>query len=766
MTMRKPIILLSLLLMFFSSCRDDSFVDKFKRPDWLAGKVYTQLKTIPELTTFARCIELTGYDKILDVSGTYTVFAPSNDAFARFFQQHATYKKVEDIPMAELNNLVKYHIVQNPWSKSQLRSLDVNGWIDTLNIENNKPRGFKRETLLLEKDVKYGVKSENKFLSIVDTLASPWDRKAATDSRKYVPIFFKEYFDIYDLNSSDYEFYFQRPFEGANDIYYAGAKIIGNELFAENGFVYVIDRVVQPLDNAYEILNKTGNNSYSIYLDLLNAFPEFVYNETKTFDQPGAEQGLKVDSLFDLSYPELTFNINRERTKAPVGTVGLPSNVTIRFHHGLMAPTNAAFQQFINEYISGSANWGSLKETPRHIKRIIAKTYMCANPIYQTNIENGFLNGEADKVKLEKSTIVQKQFGSNCSFIGLNKAVVPRAFLSVTGPVYQQRGYSTAMYAIESAGLLPALKRENEHYLFFIESEANLKKDSSLFYDPVTFQFTAYQISGSSAQKFGFTKNDLRTLLLNHIGTAIPKGIARKEFIRNLGGNYLIIDNQKGEVTGTAPTTIGYNGAIPATDKKPKLISVNADNGLTYEINNWFSFTSSDIYSKITTNFPKFHKLLVQAGLAIEKEYRYSFLSESEFYTIFAPSDAAIDQYSTSSMTKEQLQRFLMLHFIQGHILFTDGNKSEGYYETTRVDEKSTQFTTLYTQVYVKPAPDVIQIPAKTGGNYLAIPESPLTNIIVSRTLGTGTEAVKNIVSNAVIHQIDKVLIYDQINTK
>jgi uncharacterized surface protein with fasciclin (FAS1) repeats len=391
---------------------------------------------------------------------------------------------------------------------------------------------------------------------------------------------------------------------------------------------------------------------------------------------------------------------------------------------------------------------------------------MCANPIYLTNIENGFLNGESDMVKLDKSTIVQKQFGSNCSFIGLNKAIIPRAFKSVTGPVYQQRGYSTAMYAIEKAGLLPALKRENQSYMLFIESDANLRLDSSLFYEPVAERFFAFQNSGSLSTRVNFTLNDIRVMLLNHIGTSLPQGLAKIEFIRNLGGTYIIVNNETKEMTGTALTTRGYNGGFPAANLKPRQISVNADNGNTYEIDNWFSFSAADIYSKISTTFPKFHKLLVTAGLANEKEYRYNFISESEYYTVLAPNDAAIDQFNAAALTKEQLQKFLMLHFIQGHLIFTDGNKPASYYETTRIDEKSTQFTTLYTQIYIQPEPDQISVRAKTGEVYLTIPESQKANIIASRTIGTGTEAVPNILSNAVIHEIDKVLIFDQVDTK
>ena len=179
MTKIKPLLMFGLLLLLLYSCKQEQ--DIYKRPDWLAGKVYTQVKSTPELSTFAQCIELTGYDQILDVSGSYTVFAPTDNAFKLYFETNPNYNSVEDIPEQVLEELVKYHIVQNPWSKDQLRTLDVYGWIDTLSVDNNKPRGFKRETLLLNDDRKYGIRSvkdgnESKFI-IVDTLNTNKSRR-------------------------------------------------------------------------------------------------------------------------------------------------------------------------------------------------------------------------------------------------------------------------------------------------------------------------------------------------------------------------------------------------------------------------------------------------------------------------------------------------------------------------------------------------------------------------------------------------------------
>jgi uncharacterized surface protein with fasciclin (FAS1) repeats len=225
------------------------------------------------------------------------------------------------------------------------------------------------------------------------------------------------------------------------------------------------------------------------------------------------------------------------------------------------------------------------------------------------------------------------------------------------------------------------------------------------------------------------------------------------------------VNNQTGEVSGIAPTTIGYKGLIHTT-VIPDQISTNADNGETFDIKNWFNFSAPTLFLKISSAYPNFHNLLKIAGLTKDKEYRYSFISENENYTVFVPNDAALAAYRYDTLTIDELRKFLMMHFVQGNMIFTDGNKPSDYYETTRVDEKSTAYTTVYTKIRINPGYDVINIPDKLGNNYLTINESAKTNIIAARNLGTGTEAYPIILSNAVIHEVDKVLLFNELDTK
>ena len=234
MVRRTLFLFLVTISLLFAGCKDDLKKNMFARPKWLAGKLYTQILSQPDLSTFASCLKLTGYDTIINVSGSYTVFAPNNDAFVLYFQTHTNYKSINDIPVSELTRIVKFHIVQNPWSVDQLRQLDVYGWIDSTDINNNLPRGFKRETILMENNKNFGIKQNlDRTLYIVDTSLTTWYRKQATDYRKFAPILYKEYFDIYKLSLSDYAFYFGRAFESPADLYFASGRLITKEILAE-----------------------------------------------------------------------------------------------------------------------------------------------------------------------------------------------------------------------------------------------------------------------------------------------------------------------------------------------------------------------------------------------------------------------------------------------------------------------------------------------------------------------------------------------------
>ena len=754
----KKILVYTLLAIMFLGCKKElDELEKYQAPDWLKGKLYTQVEAQEELTVFAEALRLVGMDTIINTSGLFTVFAPTDEAFDLYFQEHPEYNnRLENMALPDLRKLVNFHIVQNSWSKEQLSSLNLGGWIGK-DDEEVTQRAYKKETLYRSENTTYQVLQKDEEEYVITTHGSGQEKTVYTRSRKYAPVFFREYFETYDIPPSDYDFYFDRSYSGG--FYYAGGRVINeNEIPAENGYLYLVDRVVEPMPSVEEILqHQEDGNTYEAFLSLVYEFPQFTANLDATYEQAGAGEGQAVDTLYNLSFPELEFNIHSEMTD-PNQARALAS---IQYHNALFAPTDEAFEQFLNQYVYGPDQWGGLEDMPRAIKSIIVNSYMVPDIIYKSDIDEGFENAERDRVRINSSDILQKTFGSNATFIGLQKPIVPRAFSSVTAPVYLRRGYFTYLTAIEETNILDALKKEDESYTFFVIPDlgSGIMRDSSLILSEKRNKIVFSGFDYSLEEEVNIPANDLRKKILNHVGTSLPEGVADLEFIKNLAGNYLVFDNVTGEVRGSAPTSYGLNGDS-LISLEPVLLEEATDNGQTYRIDTWFSFSRSPMDAQILSINPGFLNLLEEAGLAerlIGEEFDLSFLNPGASYTVFIPSVAALDAYDTDTLSSTELAAFLRNHYLPNALVFTDGKSSSGDYPTLNAGTDHA--------LHLETGPDFISLRDRSGAEMVRIgPEDGKSNLMATSNVGNDNSTSEwNFITTGVVHEIDTVLVSDNI---
>ncbi len=754
-------LLLLTLLLLFNGCKDIYDQAKYNPPDWLAGKVFVQVSEQDNLTLFTECLRRVGMDTILDVSGSFTVFAPSDEAMNQYLSENG-YQDVSDIPKEVVDPIVKYHIIQNAWSRNQLQKLDLDGWIDPRDPKS-KPRAYKRQTLLKNSNEKYWVTTQNQEeVILADSANAKQYKKVYTRSRKYVPIFFDEFFEVFDLSPQDYSFYFNRDYQPGN-IYYAGARITQDEIFAENGFVYVIDKVVKPMLNAKEMLErKNPGESYQTFLNLIYQFPDFRSNLQATFNQQDAREGKLFDTLFNLSFPMLPFDIHEELTGPNLNN----SNYTYLYHNGVYVPTDEAFQSFLNDVVlstSGLPHWNSFEDLPGRVKQIIVQSHFATTPVYPSDMSGGFEDANGSIIYIDESDIIRKEFGSNCTFLGLNKTIAPRALTSIAAPVYLRPGYSIFIYAIEYSKVLNALTKRNKEYCFFPIPDQVLELDSSLLINWVDREREIYRfraLNRADMLMTGMSASELGKRILNQVGTSLPTGSADKEFIETLGGKLIIWNNLDNTVQGSAANVFGYKGDS-IIKVNPVLLEEPTDNGITYSVNSWFSHTSGDMYARIS-RYSKFRSLMQKAGMFDPKTFRFPFLTEGEFYTIFIPSTEAMENYGVDSLSIEDLTAFIRFHFVKGEKIFTDNKKAWKDYETLRVDESSTTFNTYYSTLNIRPGRDVIDILDEDGNPYVTIHETSGKNnipIFYDTDKSPDSNSETDMIITAVAHEIDTVLI-------
>jgi len=584
----KPILLLPVILFsLLSGCEKWNEQDIYKRPDWLPGKLYTAVSVQDNLAMFTECLRLTGLDKILDVSGSWTVFAPTDEAMKLFLAENQ-YASISDIPLDELEKITEFHIIQNPWSLDQLKSLGANGWRSGED-NNSNSYAYKRETMLKNPVGKYWIKRVNKKEMIVmDSTISDGYKKVYVQSRKYVPVFYDDYFKINGITSQDFSFYFDRAYEQGN-VYYAGAKILKSDILAENGFVHIIDKVVSPMLNANELLEKElPGESYKLFLEMAYwYYPDFELNKTATFNQPEARLGGLVDSLWDLNYANLAFDLHSERI--------YNLNQTLVRHNGLFVPTDEAFREFIDGILtnkSGFPHWPDHKSLPPDIVRIIIAQHFKSSPIYPSTNQYKEIFREGNRYHQQEESIIRKEFGSNCTFIGLNTYIPDRVFTSVTGPVFCRPNFSIFRRAMLYSGAIDAIANHAGELYFFPIPDYALMGDSSLLINWINKDEDIYNfqvLNKLTRQVENVGSNTLRNWILNQVGISTSV-IAGKETIRTLGGNNITWDHNDNTIRGPYPCTAGYKSDIVKICT-PGSLDEPADNGKTWGVNYWFNFT-------------------------------------------------------------------------------------------------------------------------------------------------------------------------------
>jgi uncharacterized surface protein with fasciclin (FAS1) repeats len=581
------LLLPGILFILFAGCEKWTGQDIYKRPDWLPGKLYTAVSVQKNLSLFSECIRLTGLDAIIGVSGSFTVFAPTDEAMRQYLSEN-NYSSVSNIPKEELMRITKFHIIQDSWSLDQLKILSSTGW-RTVDDKKTNSYAYKRETILKNPDEKYWIKRENnKEMIVTDSTMADGYKMVYTPYRKFVPIFYDKYFTVNGLTSDDYNFYFKRAFEPGN-VYYAGAKIIQADIFAENGFVHIIDKVVDPMLNAKERLEKDmPGESYKLFLDMVNwYYPKFSTNTIATNNQPGVRLGANVETLWDLDYAPLAFNLQKER----FSTI----NETLVKHNGLIAPTDDAFMKFIDGVLtvkSGFPHWNDYKSLPLDVVDIIVAQNFKSTPFYPSTSQYKKIFKGANRYHQNEQDIIRKDFGSNCTFIGLGSYIPDRVFTSVTGPVFCRPIFSTFRLAMVYSGTYDAIANYNGKLYFFPITDYTLMSDSSLLLnwidkDKNTYNFKAYN---RQTHKFEIlSSSTISNWVLNQVGTSTSTAGANKEMIKTLGGNYLTWDHSSNTIQGSLPGLYGYKGSIVITNS-PFPLDESTDNGKSLTVKTWFNF--------------------------------------------------------------------------------------------------------------------------------------------------------------------------------
>ncbi|XMO85326.1 fasciclin domain-containing protein [Algibacter sp. AS12] len=754
---RKSLIILCVIMAAFG-CKPDPL--EYARPDNLAGTIYTQLESLGTFNYYLQALDQSAYKEPLSKGGSWTIFAPEDDAFEQFMSDEG-YANFEAIPAERLDDILKFSIVIDGWNTT------------TLTYFKNRfyeGQSFRRRTQYQEP---YTEIDSDTLQHILDYNTTDYSGIYKIDPSlgrlKTVVYFLDSFIDNYGFETTDYDFMFPGETYNPGDMKVFDAHVTQQNVVAENGIIYALNKVLEPHKNLYENLSSPEyNDKYSTFKKLLERF-----STIRSIGDVLNEETGETEEIF-----QLRFATGLENDYLPFNPAdeNYATNIdgTLAYAWGLLAPTNDA----LDAYLDGDSVLGrfydSFDDMPLDVVGKFLSPYFFNN--FYDICPSSFGQSYDTSIKLvdyKAGDVVDKKFCGNGFFVGVNTVYTNNSFGTIMGPLLLDPEYAVMLRAIQNLGIDTALESKavrfsilgikNDQFVNVADPNSATRmitivpEVSENGFLSITMEVTgdpddannrtyANEDSSTYSADFAYMWTTIQDIVLNNIVDE-DVDFAANNFYQARSGEYVYTFDGNSAAGG---------GDILLNRSSQVVSTTETDNGNFYEMSDIIERPLEFTYGALAnednvTSFSSFIEVLETADALItiigSDDKLINFLNLQKTFTLFAPNNAAVAQAiadgvivepSTVSglddlnqaIAKRDLLDFAKKHFLQ-QSLTTDG-KSTGTFPSMYFGQVI-DFAPVYDQFSVVNTTSSITLTNEASGE--SVTTNGSTNILSKRVV-------------------------------
>jgi uncharacterized surface protein with fasciclin (FAS1) repeats len=656
----KILLLLFGLCIIGSSCKKN-YGQFYAAPAGQAGHIYEQIAANPSLSIFKSAIDkVPGLKDILNTSGLYTIMAPNNDAFNKYFASQK-YNSIDDVPKDQLSQLIKFHVLK--YMLFQVNFL--NPGITKLSFGQYK---FETQDVMAFNEKINGI-SKNIYYP-------------GKQMQVYTPYFFT----LNSVTLSDYQTVYGADSHISNDtqLNAMGGAVIIKDIAAGNGVIHIVDKVLVPPNNVFQEIDT--NPEFADYDALLRKrFLTYAYNKTATLAQ-GNNGDVNGDGITD-SLWNRTFSINPYLdNENALTTDGLNNLISIT----AFIPTKIAFANYLNTKFLYPNGFGTMDNVPTSTLQLLYNSHFTNSLDWPSKIGVSEASTGGDAFTVSPSDVVNVKMASNGLFYTVNRVFEPAAFKAASGPAFFSPNYSYLANLLNQSGLLSLISSNLGTFTLLGATNAGFA-NAGVTLSGNTF----FKVRTTGPSPTVMTAAEIQKLLGNNILVgSFNTSTLTDGFYPTQSGSFVAIKG--GQITGELrnnPTSIinpnisGTNGYFQGTDQ----IVPDAQRSI-------FDNVNSSVASAPTTPY-KFKELCALAGVLSKDFVAITAVDAGTQYTLFAPSNEAIiaaqsagvlpktGAQGTTTLTSAGAARLFnyIKYFFVKKSIFTDG-KVTGTFPTSKTD--------------------------------------------------------------------------------
>lgn len=723
--------------LLVAGCRKKAFDEYYGRPASLANPIYQRLGELGNFKSMLTCIDKAGYKPILSAAGYWTMFAPNDSAFSVFLKARGL-STADQLDSGTATQLVTYSLVYNAYLKARLGDYQpATGWVPNL--------AFKRKTAYYDgfyNDSTFGTPS---ILALAANLSGFTPYITGDNNNKSIPYFVDNFMAQKSLTSYDYNYFYPNAiYTGFNVV---DAKVLQQDIIAENGYINVIDKVIMPLQSIDQYL--ASNPQYSIFKKLYDRYMvSFIQNAaatTKYFNITGQATNVYIKAFNG----GLAFSPNVENYM----TVG--GNDAQIDGYSIFVPTNDALKPYIsNVILENYPNKDSLNQVPLQVVIDLINSHLWSTTVWPSKFTTRNFQGEPARFNAA-SDVVDKKILSNGFFYGTSKVQQADIFRSVYARAYLDPNYSLMLRALDlDAGLGLVIRNPNQKYTMFMMSDKLLRSQG---YDWNT-NYTTFQYTNPNTGVTligGAAYSNLMRILETQVM------VTQSDELSNLSGTG-IQETYGGEYIKYNANKITSSGNVDKNSTAPINTVVSGKtsyNGRVWYLDSLLTFSTSTIglhlkalagTSASSSDFYTFFQYLQSSSYYNATTGDIVGILPGAFYTLCVPNNAAMAAAIAAKMipaapltasstqgAKDSVINFVYYHFINKNTLVPDGKKA-GNYESLLKNSSGD--------------PSIVRVASTPGTMTITDNNTRNANVILSKS--------NNLSVRCVIHLIDNYLKY------
>lgn len=501
-----------------NSCKDTYDLDS-EQPDGL-NSIYGYLEEQGNFQNYKRLIEDLGQTEIFSKTGSKTVFAADDAAFAQFFANNSWgVKSYEELSYTQKVLLLNASMIDNPYSTSMLSTAEGP-------VRGEVCRRSSSQTLydsVLVVDVNDAEASkilpDNEIFNIVkDRVKSKGGNMVLfTDASNSAPLihFNYKFVSSNKLQDTDIDFLYNQPAgtRNAEDVYVNDAVVVDQNIFCKNGFIHKVNKVITPLDNMAEVIRK--DPECTIFSKILERFAAPEYAGASLTSAYNNVKGKSYDSIFIKKYfsdrssgssrtTDEAYNmdqnvIGKESALKFEGSLkfdpgwngymplsGEPRDAMMEDMAVMLVPTDEAFMQWWNtEAEDIKKQYHTIEGTPSSVFDDLVSVNMLSSLVASVPSRFSDVLDEAnDPLGIKLSDVKSVELACNGVIYKTNKVFSPSSYKSVLQPaVIDTANFKVIETAIRAMDYDKYLLSTVAEYIFLLPTNDGLLS----YVDPVSY---------------------------------------------------------------------------------------------------------------------------------------------------------------------------------------------------------------------------------------------------------------------------------------